>query len=89
MLLFGRRASLTIREFELLSVLARRPDRVVRRTLIFSSVWGGVMPDRDRSVDVLVRKVRGKLAAASPGWTYVHTHFGVGYRFQPEPVAGD
>jgi len=39
---------------------------------------------RDRSVDVFVRKVRGKLAAAAPEWTYVHTHFGIGYRFSPE-----
>jgi DNA-binding winged helix-turn-helix (wHTH) protein len=39
----------------------------------------------DRSVDVFVRKVRHKLEAASPDWRYVHTHFGIGYRFDPEP----
>lgn len=47
---------------------------------------------RDRSVDVFVRKVRGKLAAVSPHWTYIHTHFGIGYRYAPErdaPPAGD
>jgi DNA-binding winged helix-turn-helix (wHTH) protein len=41
----------------------------------------------DRSVDVFVRKLRQKLDKASPSWRYIHTHFGVGYRFAPEPVA--
>jgi hypothetical protein len=40
----------------------------------------------DRSVDVFVRKLRLKLRRASPGWRYIHTHFGVGYRFAPEPA---
>jgi len=41
----------------------------------------------DRSVDVFVRKLRQKLRVASPHWGYIHTHFGVGYRFAPEPEA--
>jgi DNA-binding winged helix-turn-helix (wHTH) protein len=43
----------------------------------------------DRSVDVFVRKLRQKLEQISPGWRYVHTHFGVGYRFAAEPIDGD
>jgi DNA-binding winged helix-turn-helix (wHTH) protein len=43
----------------------------------------------DRSVDVFVRKLRQKLEKASPGWRYIHTHFGVGYRFAPEPAVGE
>jgi DNA-binding winged helix-turn-helix (wHTH) protein len=43
------------------------------------------MAHGDRSVDVFVRKLRQKLRAISPGWSYIHTHFGVGYRFAPEP----
>jgi hypothetical protein len=42
------------------------------------------MAHGDRSVDVFVRKLRQKLEAASPDWRYIHTHFGVGYRFDPE-----
>jgi DNA-binding winged helix-turn-helix (wHTH) protein len=42
----------------------------------------------DRSVDVFVRKLRQKLEAISPGWRYVHTHFGVGYRFAAKPGDG-
>jgi DNA-binding winged helix-turn-helix (wHTH) protein len=42
----------------------------------------------DRSVDVFVRKLRAKLEAVSPEWRYVHTHFGVGYRFAAERADG-
>ncbi len=73
-----------MREFELFFLLAERRDSVVQRPQIYELMWGGKMPRRDRSVDVLVRKVRSKLEAVAPGWTYIHTHFGIGYRFTPE-----
>jgi DNA-binding winged helix-turn-helix (wHTH) protein len=40
----------------------------------------------DRSVDVFVRKLRQKLEKASPRWRYIHTHFGIGYRFAAESL---
>jgi DNA-binding response OmpR family regulator len=80
----GKRAELTVREFELFLLLARRLDTVVQRPEIYRLMWGGPMPKRDRSVDVLVRKVRGKLKRVAPDWQYIHTHFGIGYRFSPE-----
>lgn len=80
---------LTRREYELLELLAGAEGRVLEREEIYSRVWGYTMPRGDRSVDVFVRKVRTKLRTASPGWRYVHTHFGVGYRFDPEPVTDD
>ena len=82
----GRRVGLTVREFQTFLVLAQRPDRVVTRPEIYERVWGGQMTYRDRSVDVFVRKVRRKLVTCAPGWSYIHTHFGVGYRFSPERV---
>jgi DNA-binding winged helix-turn-helix (wHTH) protein len=45
------------------------------------------MAHGDRSVDVFIRKLRQKLEKRSPDWEYIHTHFGVGYRFDPEPSA--
>jgi len=81
-----QRAGLTVREFELFFLLASRLDSVVQRPEIYELMWGGKMPRRDRSVDVLVRKVRGKLNAVAPDWRYIHTHFGVGYRFTPERI---
>ena len=80
----GARVNFTVREFETFHALASRCDRVVSRSELYAAVWGGEMPHRDRSVDVFVRKVRRKLAAVSPDRTYIHTHFGIGYRFEPE-----
>jgi DNA-binding response OmpR family regulator len=81
----GARVGLTVREFEVFLSLASRPDRVVQRPEIYQEVWNAPMPYRDRAVDVFVRKVRQKLDDAAPGWTFIHTHFGIGYRFSPEP----
>jgi DNA-binding response OmpR family regulator len=83
-LIEGRRTGLTVREFELFSLLAQRPDVVVQRPEIYAAIWGNEMPRRNRSVDVLVRKVRSKLETAAPQWRYIHTHFWIGYRFTPE-----
>ncbi len=83
----GRRVGLTVREFQIVHVLAQRCDRVVTRPEIYSRIWGGQMAYRDRSVDVVVRKARRKLTESAPKWSYIHTHFGVGYRFSPERVA--
>jgi DNA-binding response OmpR family regulator len=82
----GRFIDLTRREFQLLIVLAERRNRVVPRTELYELVWRRRMAYRDRSVDVFVRKLRLKLDAAAPEWAYIHTHFGIGYRFAPERV---
>ncbi len=84
----GRSADLTRREFEVLQLLAHAEGKVLQREEIYQQVWGYAMAHGDRSVDVFIRKVRQKLEAASPAWQYIHTHFGVGYRFDPEPRAG-
>ena len=62
---------------------------MIEREAIYQSVWGYAMAHGDRSVDVFVRKLRAKLQKQSPGWNYIHTHFGIGYRFEPEPGAAD
>jgi DNA-binding response OmpR family regulator len=54
---------------------------VLQREEIYQRVWGYAMAHGDRSVDVFVRKLRQKLESASPQWRYIHTHFGIGYRF--------
>jgi DNA-binding response OmpR family regulator len=77
----GHSADLTRREFELIQLLSASEE-------IYERVWGYAMVHGDRSVDVFVRKLRQKLERVSPGWRYIHTHFGIGYRFAPEPVDG-
>jgi DNA-binding response OmpR family regulator len=84
----GRSAELTRREFEVLELLAGVEGKVLQREEIYQQVWGYSMAHGDRSVDVFVRKLRQKLEAASPHWLYIHTHFGVGYRFDPEARDG-
>ena len=59
---------------------------MLQREEIYQRVWGYAMVHGDRSVDVFVRKLRSKLERVSPGWRYIHTHFGIGYRFAAEPV---
>src|SRR5436305_2702310 len=75
---------LTRREFELLQLLADARGTVLQREEIYQRVWGYAMAHGDRSVDVFVRKLRQKLETASSRWRYIHTHFGIGYRFDPE-----
>ena len=60
----------------------------MEREEIYSRLWGYAMVRGDRSVDVFVRKLRQKLEKASPEWRYIHTHFGIGYRFAAEPADG-
>jgi DNA-binding response OmpR family regulator len=80
----GASVDLTRREFELLELLSGAEGRVLEREDIYRRVWGYEMARGDRSVDVFVRKLRQKLEKASPQWRYIHTHFGVGYRFAAE-----
>jgi DNA-binding response OmpR family regulator len=84
----GSSLDLTRREFELLQLLADSKGQVLERETIYQRVWGYAMAHGDRSVDVFIRKLRQKLEKRSAGWSYIHTHFGVGYRFDPEPLGG-
>lgn len=81
----GRALTLSVREFELLVAMARRPGTIVTREELYGAVWGGELRAGDRSVDVYVSKLRGKLEAAMPDRRFIHTHPGFGYRFQPQP----
>src|SRR3954447_12731262 len=80
----GASADLTRREFELIQLLAAAEGQVLPREEIYQRVWGYAMVHGDRSVDVFVRKLRQKLERVSPQWRYIHTHFGIGYRFAAE-----
>ena len=84
----GEPAGLSRKEYDLLRQLASADGRVLEREQIYQRVWGYAMVRGDRSVDVFVRKLRTKLEKVSPEWRYVHTHFGIGYRFAPERADG-
>lgn len=81
----GQALMLSVREFALLVALARRAGTIVSREELYDAVWGGPMRLGDRSVDVYVSKLRGKLERVLPDRRFIHTHAGFGYRFQPQP----
>jgi DNA-binding response OmpR family regulator len=78
-------AALTVKEFRLLWTLACSPGRAMSRDELQQRVWGVPYRPRDRSVDVCVRKIREKIDERSPATTYIQTHYGIGYRFEPTP----
>jgi DNA-binding response OmpR family regulator len=80
-----RRLELTVRELALLTALAERAGRIVSREELYRAVWKGSLRDNDRSVDVYVARLRAKINRELPEWRFIHTHFGFGYRFSPEP----
>jgi DNA-binding response OmpR family regulator len=81
----GRALTLSVREFALLVAMAKRIGAIITREELYMTVWGGELRAGDRSVDVYVSKLRGKLELALPDRRFIHTHQGFGYRFQPEP----
>ena len=80
----GRPLALSLRELRLLTALMQRQDRIVSREDLYRLAWGRDLRDGDRSVDVYVHKLRAKLEDAVPQRSFIHTHFGFGYRLSPE-----
>jgi DNA-binding response OmpR family regulator len=83
----GQSAQLTPTEFRLLHALALERGRVVTRDELMQRLWGRRQTRRDRTVDVFVRKLREKVDRRAPRHDFIHTRYGVGYKF--EPVAKD
>ncbi|MFM9125899.1 MAG: helix-turn-helix domain-containing protein, partial [Actinomycetota bacterium] len=78
-------AQMTPTDFRLIVALAREEGVALSRDELQRRVWGTPYRYRDRTVDVCVRKIREKVDRRSPTHDYVHTHYGVGYRFAAEP----
>ncbi|PRZ01423.1 response regulator transcription factor [Marinilabilia salmonicolor] len=72
----SKELSLPKKEFELLLLLAAKPDRVFTRDEIYASVWGDNIIVGDRTIDVHIRKLREKI-----GQDHIRTIKGVGYKF--------
>lgn len=68
------------KEFELLALLASRPDYVFERDVILDKVWGTEIVVGDRTIDVHIRKLREKI-----GDNYIKTVKGIGYKFIENP----
>lgn len=83
----GEPLGLTPKEFAVLSLLARAAPNPLSREDIYRTVWGYEMLHGDRSVDVFVRRLRAKLAERLPEHSFLHTHYGIGYKFEAGDVA--
>jgi two-component system phosphate regulon response regulator PhoB len=77
----GEDVVLTVTEFKLLEILARRRGRVQSRDRLLQDVWGYENPIDSRTVDTHMRRLREKLGAAA---RRLETVRGVGYRFTAE-----
>jgi DNA-binding response OmpR family regulator/class 3 adenylate cyclase/predicted ATPase len=81
----GREVSLTRAEFQLLAVFLQRPGRVLSRDQLRDSVAGRGTESYDRSVDMLVARLRRKIEPDPKSPRFVVTVPGEGYRFTPRP----
>ena len=72
----GEQIHLPRKEFNLLALLASKPGKVFDRDVILETVWGSNVVVGDRTIDVHVRKLRGKI-----GDDHIKTVKGVGYKF--------
>ena len=80
----GVRVAISDAEFDLLATLAEMPHRVVGRALLLERSRGRLLNADDRSVDVLVSRLRRKLGAVDGGRDLIRTVRGIGYVFSPK-----
>lgn len=73
----GVQHSLPKKEFELLQLLASKPNKVFTRDEIFEKIWGSDVIVGERTIDVHIRKIREKLNVSN-----IRTVKGVGYKFE-------
>ncbi len=72
----NKELTLPRKEFELLSLLVSKPDKVFTRDEIYKAVWGNNVIVGDRTIDVHIRKLREKI-----GNDHIRTLKGIGYKF--------
>jgi two-component system alkaline phosphatase synthesis response regulator PhoP len=72
----GKEIHLPRKEFELLALLASKPNHVFERDFILDTVWGTDIVVGDRTIDVHIRKLREKIGNDS-----IKTVKGIGYRY--------
>ena len=73
---------LTVKEFDILKLLAENPGKIYSREQLLTIIWGTKYPGDARTVDVNVRRLREKIEENPAKPEYVHTKWGMGYYFQ-------
>ena len=78
----GVEVNLTVKEFDILKLLAENPGKIYSRDQLLTIIWGSKYPGDARTVDVNVRRLREKIEENPAKPEYVHTKWGMGYYFQ-------
>ena len=78
----GKEVNLTAKEFDVLELLIKNPNKVYGREQLLKLVWGSDYPGDVRTVDVHIRRLREKIERNPSDPRYVHTKWGVGYFFR-------
>ena len=79
----GKEESLTVKEFDLLWLLARHPRQVFSREQLLDLVWGMTDYVDPSTVTVHVRRLREKIEPDPSNPRHIQTVWGVGYKFEP------
>ncbi len=82
--ILGKEINLTAKEFDLMELLMKNPNKVYSRENLLNLVWGYEYPGDVRTVDVHVRRLREKVEQKPSEPKYVHTKWGVGYYYHSE-----
>ncbi len=78
----GREVNLTAKEFDVLELLIKNPNKVYSREKLLNLIWGPEYPGDVRTVDVHIRRLREKIESNPSEPRFVHTKWGVGYFFR-------
>ena len=78
----GRDLDLTAVEFKLLNILATNLGRIYGRQQLMDLIYQDQRIVSDRTIDSHIKKLRKKIAVASPGKEYIQSFYGVGYKFE-------
>ncbi len=78
----GREVNLTAKEFDVLELLIRNPNKVYSREKLLQLIWGADYPGDVRTVDVHIRRLREKIESNPSEPRFVHTKWGIGYFFR-------
>ena len=82
--ILGKEINLTAKEFDLMELFVKNPNKVYSRENLLNLVWGYEYPGDVRTVDVHVRRLREKVEAKPSEPKYVHTKWGVGYYYRSD-----
>ena len=80
----GTELSLTAKEFSILLMLLKYPDKVFSKANLFESIWQEEYIAEDNSLNVHVSNLRAKLKNISPEKDFIDTVWGIGYRLHKD-----